>query len=78
MTPGSMFLTVAVVIGSSGDTLSIVAHGELFETADYPLFEIFDHKHYATYWVRDIPTPPQAAQIIRQHGKPPKEEWDEP
>ena len=54
-----------LVIGCSGDTLSIVAHGEVFETADDPVFELFDHEQYTTYWVRDIPTPQQAAQIIR-------------
>ena len=63
-----------LVIGCSGDTLSIVAHPEIFETAEDPLFEIFDHEQYATYWVREIPTPQQAAQMVREHVKPPEEE----
>jgi hypothetical protein len=30
-----------------------------------------------TFWVREIPTPQQASQLLREHGKPP-EEWDKP
>ena len=63
-----------LVIGCSGDTLSIVAHPEMFETAEDPLFEIIDHEQYANHWVRQIPTPQQAAQMLRELGKPPEEE----
>lgn len=67
-----------LVIGCRGDDLSIVAHPEeVLERAEEPLFEIFDHERYATYWVRQIPTPQQALQLLREHGEPP-EEWDKP
>jgi hypothetical protein len=63
-----------LVIGCSGDsTLSIVAHGEVFETAEEPLFEILDHTQYLNHWVREIPIPSQAAQMLREHGEPPEE-----
>lgn len=63
-----------LVIGCRGDDLSIVAHEEVFETAEEPLFEIFDHEQYATHWVQEIPTPQQALQLLRKHGEPPEEE----
>ena len=64
-----------LVIGCSRDnTLSIVAHPEkVFETAEDPLFEIIDHVHYLNHWVREIPIPSQAAQMLREHGEPPEE-----
>jgi len=64
-----------LVIGCSGDTLSILAHREAFESADEdPLFfEILDHRRDATYWVREVPTPAQAAQLLGEHGKSPEE-----
>ena len=65
-----------LVIGCSGDnTLSIVTHPEqVFETAEEPLFEIIDHAQYLNHWVRGIPIPSQAAQMLREHGEPPEEE----
>ena len=64
-----------LVIGCSRDnTLSIVAHPEkVSQTAEDPLFEIIDHVHYLNHWVREIPTPSQASQMLREHGEPPEE-----
>ena len=61
-----------LVIGYSGEnTLSVVAHPEeVFETAEDPLFEIIDHEQYVNHWLREIPTPSQAAQMLREHGEP--------
>lgn len=65
-----------LVIGYSGDVLSILAHREkVFETSDDPLFEILDHAQNVTFWVREMPTPRQAARLLREHGEPPQE-WD--
>jgi hypothetical protein len=51
-----------------------VAHPEqVFETAEEPLFEIIDHVQYVNHWVREIPTPSQAAQMLREHGELPEE-----
>jgi len=67
-----------LVIGYSGDTLSILARREkVFETANDAFFEILDHTRNVTCWVREIPTPQQAAQLLQEHGEPPQE-WDEP
>jgi hypothetical protein len=61
-----------LVIGYSGDYLSILARREkVFEAANDPLFEILDHTRNVTCWVRGIPNPHQASQLLREHGKPP-------
>jgi hypothetical protein len=67
-----------LVIGYSGYNLSILPYDRGVEENenDY-LFEIVDHLRNITYWVREIPTPPQAAELLREHGKP-REEWDKP
>ena len=67
-----------LVIGYSGDTLSILARKqELFERyEDDSHFEILDHARDVTYWVREVPTPQQAARLLREHGQPPQD-WDE-
>lgn len=65
-----------LVIGCSGDTLSIVNHREPFETADGDnLFELLDHMRDVTYWVGEIPDPQQAANLLEECGKPPQE-WE--
>ena len=59
-------------------TPSILARREIvFETANDAFFEILDHTRNVTCWVREIPTPQQAAQLLQEHGEPPQE-WDEP
>jgi hypothetical protein len=67
-----------LVIGYSGYNLSILPYDRGVEENenDY-LFEIVDHLSNITYWVREIPTPQQAAELLREHGKP-REEWDKP
>jgi len=63
-----------LVIGCSSDTLSILAHREAFESGDEnPLFEILDHSRDVAYWIREVPTPAQAALLLGEHGKPPEE-----
>jgi hypothetical protein len=64
-----------LVIGYSGDTLSILAHSEALESADEEdfLFEVLDHRRDVAYWIREVPTPAQAAQLLREHGTPPEE-----
>lgn len=66
-----------LVIGYSGDTLSLIAsRKEVFETAAAkPLFEIIDHVRELTYWVSEIPTPQQAQQLLQEHGESP-EVWE--
>jgi hypothetical protein len=63
-----------LVVGYSGDGLSILAHKETWDTED-PLFEILDHETMLTYWVREIPTPQRAQELLGEYGEPP-EAWE--
>ena len=65
-----------LLIGHDGQRLSLLAHREFWGT-EQPIFEILDHEEMSTYWVQEVPTPRQAAQLLREHGRPP-EEWDLP
>ncbi|MCA1740799.1 MAG: hypothetical protein LC740_18855 [Actinobacteria bacterium] len=63
-----------LLIGHDSERVSLLAHREHWGTDD-PLFEILDHEKMTTYWVHEVPTPQQATQLLRDHGKAP-EEWD--
>jgi hypothetical protein len=60
-----------LIIGYNGDGVSLLAHKEDWGTDD-SIFEILDHEQMVNYWVTDIPTPHQAEQLVREHGKPPE------
>ena len=60
-----------LVIGYT-DRVSILAGKEARE-ADDPVFELIDHERDLTYTVPEIPTPPQAQQMLLEHGQPPGE-----
>ncbi len=64
-----------LVIGFSGDNLSIVAHNESWES-DNPIFELINHETNLTYWVKEVPTPQQAQMLLEEHGEIP-EKWEE-
>ncbi len=69
-----------LVIGFSGDNLSIVAHeGEDVEVGetDQIVFELLDHERNVTYWVKEVPTPQQAQLLLEEHGELP-EKWEQP
>ncbi len=70
-----------LVIGFSGDNLSIVAHqGEDAPAGvetDEVVFELLDHERNVTYWVKEVPTPQQAQQLLEEHGEMP-EKWEQP
>ncbi len=55
------------------DDLSLLALEEAYETND-PTFEIIDHERNVVYWVREIPTPQQAQQLLEEYGELPEEE----
>ncbi len=63
-----------LVIGEDGD-LCILAHQWTWGTDD-PVFELSDGN--VTYWVREIPTPQQAEELLDEYGGPPEEEWGNP
>jgi hypothetical protein len=70
-----------LVIGFSGDNLSIVAHqggdAPAVEETDEFVFELLDHERNVTYWVKEVPTPRQAQQLLEEHGEVP-EKWERP
>ena len=63
-----------LVIGndSSNNDVSIVAYLDGWASDD-PLFELLDHETDVAYWVRDVPTPQQASQMLQENGEPPEE-----
>ena len=65
-----------LIIGHDGERVSLLSHRELWGTG-HPVFELLDHEDMSTYWVDEVPTPHQAAQLLREHGQPP-ETWDLP
>ena len=50
-----------LIIGFSGDNLSIVAHqaenAPAVGETDEIVFELLDHEKNVTYWVKEVPTP---------------------
>ncbi len=60
-----------LVIGYSGDGISILAHKEAWG-AEEPFFELLDHEGMLTYWVssRELPSPEQAHELLEEHGQP--------
>ena len=64
-----------LIIGYDNDRLSILAHNRAWETDD-PFFELCDHREEEdiTYWVREIPAPQWAAQLLTEYGVLPEEE----
>jgi hypothetical protein len=59
-------------IGNWGD-LCIIAHWSTWKT-DQPTFEIYDVERHVSHWVHEIPTPQQAATLLREHGRPSEDE----
>jgi hypothetical protein len=57
-----------LIVGYTGD-LSILAYPQAWETNDSK-FQLCDHENDLSYWVREIPTPQRAAQLLREHGEP--------
>ncbi len=54
-----------LIIGFSADGLSLLAHKEWWGV-DHPLLEILDHEEMTNYWVREVPTPEQAQQLLQR------------
>ena len=63
-----------LVIGYYGERISLLADKESWET-DEASFEVLDHEEMLSYWVHEVPTPDQAAQLLREHTRP-SEAWD--
>jgi hypothetical protein len=57
-----------LIIGYSGDEMSLLAHKGSWEDDD-PVFVILDHDRNLTHFVYGVPTSLQAAKLLRDHGK---------
>ncbi|MDP9457263.1 MAG: hypothetical protein M3Q60_16125 [Actinomycetota bacterium] len=66
-----------VIVGDSGD-LSILAYAESAINAEDPVFELLDRVRNVTYWVRVIPTPRVARELLGERGEPPGEQRGSP
>ena len=65
-----------LIIGENGDQ-SILAHRWAWGTED-PVFELSSKEGDLTYWVRAIPTPQQAGELLEEYGGPSEEERGNP
>jgi hypothetical protein len=65
-----------LIIGYSGDEMSLLAHTEAWKDDD-SVFVILDHDRNLTHFVYGVPTPLQAAKLLQDHGKVP-DELDQP
>ena len=66
-----------LIVGHDGDSLSILDYPQAGETEEDPVFELIDHERNLTYGIQEIPSPQQAAQLLRKHGQPPEEDSDD-
>jgi hypothetical protein len=58
-----------LIIGYT-NSLSILAYRPAWETEEDPEFQLCDHENDLDCWVREIPTPQQAAQLLTEYGEP--------
>lgn len=65
------------LVGHSNDGLLILAHESEMGSPD-PAFELYDGRFGLRYWVRVVPTPRQAAVLLRGHGRPHTERLRQP
>ena len=56
--------------------MSLLSHPETWGDDD-PVFVILDHDRVITHFVYGVPTPLQAAKLLRDHGKV-RDELDQP
>lgn len=57
-----------LIIGYTED-LSIIAYRQTWETED-PKFQLCDHQNDLSCWVREIPSPQRAGELLHEHGEP--------
>jgi len=55
--------------------VSILAHKRVWGEKE-PVFELCDSERNLVYWVKVIPTPREAKELIEEHGQPVEEERD--
>ena len=65
-----------LVIGYSDEELSILAHKEVCQEDDDPLFVILDHNNIVSRWVHGVPTPMQARKLLHENDNSAEERED--
>ncbi len=65
-----------LVVGHDS-VVSILAYPWAWEAED-PVFEISHETKNTTYWVREIPVPRRAVELVEENGGPPEEERGNP
>lgn len=65
-----------LAIGLAGDLCVIVP--AWVEGSGGPVFELHDVEKNVSYWVREIPTPQKAAELLGEYGGPSEEERGNP
>lgn len=60
-----------LVIGNADD-LCVIVPSWVWES-DEPVYELYDVEKNISYWVREVPTPKQAAELLWEYGSPPEE-----
>jgi len=65
-----------LAIGLAGDLCVIVP--AWVEGSGGPVFELHDVEKNLSYWVREIPTPQKAAELLGEYGGPSEEERGNP
>jgi hypothetical protein len=59
-----------LIIGYDQDGVSILARQEAWRADEEdPVFELIDHERDLTYGVWEIPTPEEARELLREHGR---------
>ncbi len=62
-----------LAIGEAGNLCMIVSAWVL--GSEKRMYELYDVSRHISHWVREVPTPEQAAELLNKHGKtPPVEE----
>jgi hypothetical protein len=65
-----------LLVGNN-DTVSVLAPRWVWGFGD-PVFELWDEESNLSYWVREMPTPRRAKELLKEHGGPPEEERGNP
>lgn len=58
-----------LLVGNAGD-LAVLVHEWAWQDDD-PAYELYDAKRHVSCWVREVPTPRQAAELLEERGGPP-------
>ena len=66
-----------LAIGDDGGDLNVSVRSWTWGS-DGPVYELHDAEKNVSYWVLEMPSPPKAAELLREHGGPAAEEQGKP